>query len=57
VGPTATIAGLADAALVVVHAAGARSPSLLRAVDGLRRAGAATVAVHTVRTRNAIALH
>ena len=50
-GPTPMLAGISDAALLVVSAAGVRSPALLRAVDGLRRAGAATVAVHTIRTR------
>ena len=54
-GPTPTLAGISEAALLVVSASGVRSPGLLRAVDGLRRAGAATVAVHTIRTRLSLA--
>jgi hypothetical protein len=54
-GPTPMLAGLADAALLVVSAASVRSPALLRAVDALRRAGAATVAVHAMRTHLSLA--
>jgi hypothetical protein len=49
-GQAAILAGLADAALLVASVAAVRSAGLLHAVDELRRAGAASVAVHAVRT-------
>ena len=49
-GPTATLAGLAYAAVVVASLAGVRSVGLLRTIDELRRAGVTMVAVHAVRT-------
>jgi len=50
-GQAAILAGQADAALLVASGAAVRSAGLLHAVDELRRAGAASVTVHAVRTR------